>query len=124
MSRLDDESIARLMEHFYAAIRRDPELGPVFERIIGDAWNEHLHRINLFWCSALGLRKGYVGSNFMPAHLRHAEIRVELLESWMALFEQTVATHIHEQYRAKLLHVARAMAENLRISLAKRQPRQ
>ena len=44
---LDEEALGRLVERFYARVREDDLLGPVFNGAIGD-WLEHLERLQAF----------------------------------------------------------------------------
>jgi hemoglobin len=120
MSELTDELVARLLAAFYAKVRRDPELAPVFEGIISHGWPAHMKRIESFWRTALRLSRGYHGPDFMPAHLKHSAIRAEQVDRWLVLFAETVDEIAPPSLRARFLHVAQAMAENLRISLAQR----
>lgn len=120
MSELNEALVAHVLDVFYAKVRRDPELAPVFEKIIGDRWPEHMARIESFWRMALRLSRGYHGPDFMPAHLRHDAIRASQLERWLALFEETVEETVPVDLRAQFLRIARVMAENLQISLARR----
>lgn len=120
MTGLDAALVAELLDAFYAKVRRDEELGPVFDDIIGDRWPEHMQRINAFWLSALRIARGYHGPGFMPAHLKHATIRADLLDRWLALFERTVGEIAPESTHEALMSVAHAMADNLRISLSRR----
>ncbi|EPZ0226697.1 truncated hemoglobin Ctb, partial [Campylobacter coli] len=49
---INQESIAKLMELFYDKIRKDKDLGPIFNNAIGtsdEAWKEHKAKIGNFW---------------------------------------------------------------------------
>src|SRR3546814_20468699 len=46
-----EEMIHRLVHSFYAKVRADPTLGPVFDGVIGDRWDEHLPTMCDFWSS-------------------------------------------------------------------------
>jgi hemoglobin len=120
MSELNEDLVTRLLEAFYVKVRRDPELAPVFEGIIGDGWPAHMKRIEAFWRMAMRISRGYNGPDFMPAHLKHASIKAGQLKRWLALFEQTVDEIVAPDLRARFMHVANAMADNLRISLDRR----
>jgi hemoglobin len=111
---------------FYDQVRRDPVLGPVFAEAIGVHWDEHIERIILFWLSATRLRRSYDGRNFMPAHLRHRSIQVDLLPRWLELFRETVAERCSPEGASVLNDIAVRMAETREIGLAEReqQPRE
>ncbi|MBV9066594.1 MAG: hypothetical protein JO004_12615, partial [Methylobacteriaceae bacterium] len=47
---LSEAQIGALLDLFYARVRADPELGPVFARAIGkDEWPAHMETIQDFW---------------------------------------------------------------------------
>ena len=120
MKALDEAFVTRLLTAFYDKVHQDPELGPVFDRIIGDGWPAHVRRIESFWRMALRISRGYHGPDFMPAHLQHEMIRADQLERWLALFEQTVDEVAPPSARERLMLIASAMAANLRIGLERR----
>ena len=47
---INDALISDLVESFYATIRRDALLGPIFETHVAD-WTSHLARMKDFWAS-------------------------------------------------------------------------
>lgn len=120
MTEISEALVTRVLDDFYAKVRRDPILGPVFSTIIGEDWTAHMEKIRRFWCSALRIRPGYEGRAFMPAHLRHDSIQASQMDRWMELFRETVAEDVDETQRAAFLRVAVSMSENLAISLARR----
>ena len=54
MERLDlsEDGLAALVEAFYARVRADAQLGPVFDGAIDD-WPEHLEKLAAFWSSIM-----------------------------------------------------------------------
>src|SRR5690606_25228370 len=66
-SGLDDEILRRLVHNFYAKIRTDPLLGPIFEARVRD-WPAHLERMCAFW-SSVALSTGRYSGAPMPAHM-------------------------------------------------------
>ena len=53
-TQFTDEEIDRLVETFYARVRRHHRLGPIFEAAIGeDGWPAHLATLKDFWSSVL-----------------------------------------------------------------------
>ena len=58
---IDEAYISRLVECFYARVRADAMLGPIFEREIGDRWEPHLARMKAFWASVALNAGGYSG---------------------------------------------------------------
>jgi hemoglobin len=50
---IDEAMIHRLVHAFYAKVRLDPALGPIFNREIGDGWDHHLAKLCDFWSSVM-----------------------------------------------------------------------
>ena len=51
---IDEAFISRLVETFYARVRADRNLGPIFERVVDD-WPAHLAKLKDFWASGGGI---------------------------------------------------------------------
>ena len=45
---MTDADLQRLVDTFYARVRRDDRIGPVFNAAVDD-WPEHLERLGAFW---------------------------------------------------------------------------
>jgi hemoglobin len=117
---LSEPLFRKVIWFFYEKVRRDPLLSPVFEEAIGDDWDPHIERIMLFWLTATGVQRGYEDRNFMPAHLRHASVRAELLPRWLELFRQTTEEHCEPEPARALVDIAERMAQTLEIGLARK----
>ncbi|MFS4416520.1 group III truncated hemoglobin [Maribacter sp. 2307ULW6-5] len=68
------EDVALLVNTFYAKVRQDQVLGPIFNDIITD-WEAHLTLLTDFWETQLFLRRKYTG-NPVTAHQK-ADDRVQ-----------------------------------------------
>ena len=117
---LTEALVGEVLEAFYARVRRDPVLAPVFEGIIKDDWPAHMERISSFWLTATRLGGGYEGRGFMPAHLKHAAIRAEQLPQWLRLFGETARERCPPAAADVLIDIAERMADSIRVSLARR----
>lgn len=117
---LNEELLRRVIDEFYARVRRDEELGPVFESIVGDRWGPHIEKIMSFWTTATRVGVGYKGRDFTPAHIKHATIRAEQLPRWLELFRATCRDLCEPEAADALIRIAEQMADNLRISLSRR----
>jgi Domain of unknown function DUF488 len=53
IGRLSEDTIRHLVDSFYAKVRADPELGPIFERAIVGDWGPHLATMHDFWSSVM-----------------------------------------------------------------------
>lgn len=80
--------IQTLVDEFYAIIRQDSLLGPIFEIKIKDRWPAHLEKMYTFWQTILLEEHTYSGSPFPP----HAVMPLEAkhFERWKSLFIQVV----------------------------------
>ena len=117
MAPLDDISepaIAALVDRFYAAARRDPVIGPVFNGAVQD-WDEHLRRLGDFWSSVM-LTTGRYKGNPMAAHLKHP-IEPEFFVRWLALWQQTAAELFAPEAAARFRDKAERIAESLKLAL-------
>ena len=61
-----EAEVAQLVHSFYACVRQDEVLGPIFERHIHD-WDHHLAKLVDFWSSILR-RTGRFSGAPMPKH--------------------------------------------------------
>ena len=112
---IDEAMIERLVRAFYARVREDSLLGPVFAARIGD-WEPHLARMCEFWSSVMLMSGRYHGQPMakhepLPVDARH-------FDRWLALFEETARavcpTPAAEQFVAK----AHRVAESLELGIA------
>ena len=116
IGRLSDEAIRHLVDVFYAKIRADSELGPIFERAIPGDWGSHLATMHDFWSSIM-LTTGRYHGNPVAIHLRVEGIEPRLFARWLALFDETCRElfddDVAEAFRAK----AERIAESLKLAL-------
>jgi len=85
-TEFDEATIERLVRAFYARVRDDAELGPIFAARIGD-WELHLKRLCEFWSTVVLMTGRYSGQP-MQAH-QPLPINERHFERWLELFEQT-----------------------------------
>jgi hemoglobin len=112
-----EETIARVVDAFYARIRSDPALGPIFARTIAaEGWPTHLRRMYAFWSSVM-LTSGRYKGDPVAVHKRVAGIEPELFGSWLELFEATAAELFVPALAAEFATKARRIAESLRLAL-------
>ena len=114
--QITEEAIIRLVDGFYADVRRDTVLGPIFERAIGGNWPAHLDTMYRFWSSVMLTSGRYKGSP-MAVHLGVAGIEPALFPRWLALFEAKAAQLFAPAPAAALAEKARRIAESLKLGL-------
>lgn len=114
-TEIDEPMIKRLVHGFYAKVRADPLLGPVFEARIHD-WEPHLRRMCAFWSSVALMSGRYHGSPMA----RHLPLPVDAIhfDRWLALFEETAREICPPQAQAHFVERAQRIAESLELGIA------
>lgn len=106
-----EDEIAALVHGFYARVRADEVLGPIFDAHIDD-WDRHLALLCDFWSSML-LRTGRFSGAPMPKHAALPDLSADLFRRWLALFADTA----NAQPNQRMARQAVAMAERIAQSL-------
>jgi hemoglobin len=113
---IDEESLGQLVRLFYARIRQDAELGPIFNSAIGD-WPEHLEKLTDFWSSVM-LTTGRYKGRPVPAHLKHAaHITPALFQRWLAIWADTTNELMAPVAAQALQAKAARIAESLQLAM-------
>lgn len=101
------ENIRLMVNSFYAKVREDELLGPIFNERIGNRWPEHLEKMYRFWQTILHEEHTYYGSPFSP----HATMPLERhhFERWVEIFHQ----NLDEQFEGDLKDEAAWRAEKM-----------
>ena len=116
-SDLTEADIAAVVDAFYAKVRADPLLGPVFRYAIADeAWPQHLAIIPEFWSSVM-LKSGRYHRNPFSAHTQIEGITSELFDRWLALFRETCDELLTENLAEALYAKAVMIGESLKAGL-------
>lgn len=111
-----EEDIARLVPRFYASVRADPVLGPIFNGAIDD-WPHHLGKLEAFWSSVM-LTSGRYKGQPMVAHLRHAEhMTRENFARWLALWGEVTEEVLGSGAAAAFQEKAGRIAESLQLGV-------
>lgn len=85
---VDDAYVSAFVEHFYARIREDGVLGPIFAARIRD-WPAHLDRMKAFWRSVLH-NSGEFSGNPMLKHMVIPGLDATHFAHWLNLFYETL----------------------------------
>lgn len=87
---IDEAFIDTLVETFYARVRADEQLGPIFAHAIGDEWGPHLSTMKRFW-ESVALGAGAYSGRPIPAHHKHVDrMAPDHFTRWLDLFRQTL----------------------------------
>lgn len=113
---LTEDAIRHLVDLFYEKVRADPDLGPVFERAIGENWDPHLATMYDFWSSVM-LTSGRYKGNPVAVHVKVEGIEPLLFEHWLALFDETCLELLDESSAEAFRIKARRIAESLKLAL-------
>ena len=114
---VDEAALAKLVDRFYAKVRADAQLAPVFENAIED-WPAHLKRLAAFWSSVM-LTSGRYKGNPAAAHLRQASrITPALFTRWLELWADATAETMPEDTAVLLQARAKRIAGSLQHLLA------
>ena len=116
IGRLSDDAIPHLIDSFYAKVRADPELGPIFDRAIPGDWGPHLATMHDFW-SAVMLTSGRYKGNPVAVHLRVEGIEPRLFGRWLELFDETCRELFDDDVADGFRVKAARIAESLKLAL-------
>lgn len=111
-----EEMIHTLVHAFYARVRRDPALGPIFNRTIAD-WDRHLAKLCDFWSSVTLMTGRFKGAP-MAAHARLPDIRATHFARWLHLFGETAAETCPPDAAALFIAKAEMIGQSLQLGIA------
>jgi len=112
---IDEAMIERLVRGFYAKVREDAVLGPIFEARIKN-WEPHLMQMCAFW-SSVALMTGRYHGTPMAKHLP-LPIDGGHFDRWLALFEETAREICPGEAEAHFVERARRIAQSLELGIA------
>lgn len=112
---IDEAMIERLVRGFYARVREDALIGPVFDARIED-WEPHLQRMIAFWSSVVLMSGTYHGQPMrkhvpLPIDGRH-------FDRWLALFQATARELCPPRAADHFVERAQRIAESLELGMA------
>ena len=111
---INEQMIERLVRAFYAKVRTDELLGPIFATRIHD-WEPHLERMCAFW-SSVALMSGRYHGTPMAKHLP-LPVNAEHFDRWLALFEDTAGQVCPPEAAQHFVERARRIAESLELGI-------
>ena len=107
--------IERLVRGFYARVRSDAVLAPIFEARIAD-WEPHLKQMCAFW-SSVALMSGRYHGTPMAKHMR-LSVDADHFNRWLELFEETAREICPPAAAAHFGELARRIAASLELGIA------
>lgn len=112
---ITEAMIERLVRGFYARVRGDEMLGPIFEARITD-WEPHLAQMCAFWSSVALMSGRYHGAP-MPKHLP-LPVDAAHFDRWLALFQAAAAEICPPEAQAHFMERAKRIAASLELGIA------
>lgn len=109
--------IAVLVHSFYAKVRRDDLLGPIFEQAVGEDWDAHLAKLADFWSSVTLMSRRFSGAP-MAAHAALPELGAEHFARWLELFGKTARSVCPPAAAAMFEARAAMIAQSLQLGIA------
>ncbi len=116
----DRDDLSLLVHQFYAKVRVDEDLGPIFNSIITD-WEEHLEKLTNFWEMTLFGKRVYDG-NPITAHQNADDFTGNKIASfhfgiWLNYWFATIDTYFEGENAEFLKNRARKMQTFLMVSI-------
>ncbi|HEX7157967.1 MAG TPA: group III truncated hemoglobin [Edaphobacter sp.] len=114
-SKITEPEISLLVDRFYAKVRRDPDIGPIFNAIIDD-WPHHLALLKDFWSTVLLTTGRYKGDPMM----KHLQLSLDPphFERWLALFAETANEVLPLNHAATVIAKSRRIAQNFQAGIS------
>ena len=106
-NRITEAEIASLVDRFYAKVREDDEIGPLFNQEVQN-WDAHLALLKDFWSTVL-LATGRYKGNPLVAHFR-LPIEERYFGRWLVLFTETAREVMTTPHAAIVVHKAHLIA--------------
>lgn len=103
-SGIDDALISALVDGFYARVRADAMLGPIFAAHIAD-WTPHLRRMKDFWASIM-IESGRFNGSPMQKHIALGGLDAAHFAHWLSLWDETLAQQIPDKQVADRFRAA------------------
>ena len=116
------DQIQRVVTRFYAQVRRDPVLGPVFgAHIAPDGWPAHEEKIARFWANAI-LRERCYDGNPMQVHEAASDVHAEHFPVWLGLFDTVLAEELPDITARRWSALAHRIGRGFQVGLKMRAP--
>lgn len=116
MRDIENEADVRLLvDEFYASIREDALLNPIFSDVAQVDWSKHLPKMYQFWNSLILGLPGYSGAPFPP----HTVLPVnrEHFVRWLELFRANVDRHFSGSHAQRAKDAAGSIAHTFAMRM-------
>jgi len=113
--KVTEEEISVLVDNFYAKVRRDDVIGPIFNAIIDD-WPFHLAKLKDFWSTVMLTTGRYKGDPMM-IHLQ-LPLDPEHFHRWLTLFAETANEVMEPEHANSIVMKANRIGQNFQAGIA------
>lgn len=116
---INQENIAKLMDVFYAKVRKDPQLSTVFIPAVGEdneSWEKHKEKIGRFWRQML-LGEPVFDGQPLKKHLELPPFPKEFFTTWLRLFEDSLKIIYEENVVSSILIRAQTIAQRFQVAI-------
>lgn len=117
---ITEDDISAITKVFYAAVRKDDLLAPIFNKIIGttnEQWNPHIEHINDFW-SNIFLKTGRFDGNPMTKHAPISGLLPIHFTRWLELFAMAGEKTLPPEKQLAFNRTANRIGQSLQMGLA------
>jgi hemoglobin len=108
--------IRGLVQAFYAKVRRDGVLGPIFNTTIED-WDCHLEKLCAFW-SSVTLMTGCYKGRPIEVHARLPNLSDKHFARWLELFRGTARELCPPEAARSFIDRAERISDSLKLGIA------
>lgn len=109
------EQVIQIVDSFYAKVRKDELIGPIFVEEAKVDWDEHLPKLYNFWEDLLFGTDNYYGRPF-PPHMKF-DLKIEHFERWLKLFIETIDENYTglkaDEMKSRALRIAQNFLHNI-----------
>lgn len=113
---LTEVMIKNLVDNFYSKVREDSLIGPIFQNIIKDNWDNHLAQMYDFW-SGIALFSGRYQGQPMQKHINIKGLEKEHFGRWVSLFKESAYNTCTKGNAEFFISKANKIAESLMLGI-------
>ena|SRR5215204_5126374 len=108
--------ISRLIKWFYARVRFEPDLEPIFNAHV-PKWSEHLETLIDFWCTQVGGPATYRSG--MGRHFK-LQLGPEHFSTWLRVWDENCRHLLQDREADEMIALAHSVADDLMRMIARR----
>lgn len=116
---INHENIQKLMDVFYAKVRKDPQLSTVFLPAVGEdneSWEKHKEKIGRFWRQML-LGEPVFDGQPLKKHIELPPFPREFFATWLNLFSASLHQIYEPEVAEAILHKATMIAQRFQVAI-------